>query len=57
MLWESQAGSSTLVRDNHDGSQTERTYQNISDRKLAQQTQHSDFKPSLLVQERTVSKD
>jgi hypothetical protein len=49
--------STTLARDNGNGTKTERIYQTISERKMAERTQSSDFKPSLSYQERTVDKD
>ncbi len=51
------AGSQTLTRDNGNGTKTERTYQSVSERKLAEKTQRSDFKPNLTYQEKTVDKD
>lgn len=48
--------SPDLVRDNGDGTVTERTYQSVADRLLAERTQGSDSRPSLLYQERTVEK-
>lgn len=49
-------GSITLTRDNGNGTVTERTYQDTSDKKLAERSQFSDAPPSIQYQERTIEK-
>lgn len=48
--------STTLYRDNGNGTVTERTYQSVADRREAERTRGSEHPPKLGYQERTVEK-
>jgi hypothetical protein len=49
-------GSSSLVRDNGNGTVTIRTYQDVSDRKQAERVQHQENAQKFSYQEKTVDK-